>query len=58
MDHDEDREAKDSPTWKVHELLVNNFIFGALKLNQFSPSLVRFEIIIQLFFFLLIFFYS
>eukprot|EP00092_Neocalanus_flemingeri_P014061 GFUD01015169.1.p1 GENE.GFUD01015169.1~~GFUD01015169.1.p1 ORF type:complete len:507 (+),score=138.21 GFUD01015169.1:76-1521(+) len=41
MDHDQDRARKDSPAWKIHELLVVNFIHKSLKLEEFSQSDIR-----------------
>jgi len=41
MDHDEDREKKDSPAWKIHEVLVVNFIQKALKLDEFTQTDIR-----------------
>ena len=41
MDHDEDRARKDSPAWKLHEVLVVNFIQKSLKLSEFSQKDIR-----------------
>ena len=41
MDHDKERAEKDSPSWKVHELLVVTFIHKSLGLLQFSKSEIR-----------------
>merc|ERR1712106_167066 len=41
MDHDEDRAKKDSPAWKIHEMIVVNFVQKTLKLEEFSHSDIR-----------------
>ena len=41
MDHEEERVAKDSPTWRVHELLVVSFVNRSLNLQQFSQPQIR-----------------
>jgi len=40
MDHDEDRESKDNQAWKLHELLVRNFVQKCLQL-KFSDNDIR-----------------
>ncbi len=41
MDHEAERTAKDSPAWKVHELIVVNFVVNSLRLEQFSHRDIR-----------------
>jgi hypothetical protein len=41
MDHEAERAAKDSPAWKVHELIVVNFVVRSLGLEQFSHKDIR-----------------
>lgn len=41
MDHDKERSEKDSPSWRVHELLVVTFINKSLGLLQFSTAEIR-----------------
>ena len=42
MDHDEDRERTDSRSWRIHELLVFNFISVVLKMaDTFSKAEIR-----------------
>jgi hypothetical protein len=36
MDHDSERQQKDSPAWKIHELLVVKLVRETLGLTQFS----------------------
>ena len=38
MDHDSDRKKKDSPAWRIHELLVSNFVRDSLGLDQFTQK--------------------
>ena len=41
MDHEEERAAKDSPAWKVHEVIVVNFVLRSLRLDQFTHGDIR-----------------
>jgi hypothetical protein len=41
MDHDAERAAKDSPAWKVHELIVVNFVVRSLGLELFTHKDIR-----------------
>lgn len=41
MDHDKERTERDSPTWKIHELLVVSFIIKTLGLEQFTHLEIR-----------------
>ena len=42
MDHNEDRERTDAKSWRIHELLVFNFISVVLKMAEtFSKAEIR-----------------
>ena len=42
MDHDEDRERTDSRSWRIHEVLVFNFLSVVLKMAEtFSKTEIR-----------------
>ena len=40
MDHDAERQKKDSPAWRIHELLVVKLVRETLGLTQFSHKVV------------------